>query len=134
MFTLGINAVFHDSAACLVKDCIVLAAAEEERFTQFKHGKRPIPFSTYELPYHAIDFCLRKAGIRLKDVDHIAYSFDPYLLIPPEVKEAGSAPIPFIPGKTDLPGLHNPWDRSEERRVGKECKSRWWTCESDQKV
>ena len=110
MFTLGINAVFHDSAACLVKDGIVLAAAEEERFTHFKHGKRPIPFSTYELPYHAIDFCLRKAGIRLKDVDHIAYSFDPYLLIPPEMKEAGSAPIPFIPGKTDLPGLHNPWD------------------------
>jgi carbamoyltransferase len=50
MFTLGINAVFHDSAACLVKDGIVLAAAEEERFTHFKHGKRPIPFSTYELP------------------------------------------------------------------------------------
>lgn len=110
MYTLGINAVFHDSAACLVKDGIVLAAAEEERFTHFKHGKRPIPFSTYELPYHVIDYCLRKAGIHLKDVDHIAYSFDPYLLIPPEMKESGSAPIPFIPGKANLEGLLNPWD------------------------
>ncbi len=46
MYTLGINAVYHDSAACLVKDGRVIAAAEEERFTRKKHGKRPIPFST----------------------------------------------------------------------------------------
>ncbi|HEY0654663.1 MAG TPA: carbamoyltransferase N-terminal domain-containing protein [Chryseosolibacter sp.] len=43
MYTLGINAVFHDSSACLVKDGVLLAAAEEERFTHIKHGKRPIP-------------------------------------------------------------------------------------------
>ena len=55
MYTLGINAAFHDSAACLVRDGLVLAASEEERFTRVKHGKRPIPFSTWELPYHAID-------------------------------------------------------------------------------
>ena len=53
---------------------------EEERFTQVKHGKRPIPFSMYELPYHAIDYCLKTAGIHLKDIDHVAYSFGPYLL------------------------------------------------------
>lgn len=81
MYTLGINAVYHDSAACIVKDGQVLAAAEEERFTRIKHGKRPIPFSTYELPFHAIDYCLREAGINLVDVDHIAYSYDPYLLL-----------------------------------------------------
>ena len=46
MYTLGINAAYHDPAACLVKDGIVLAAAEDERFTHFKHGKRPLPFST----------------------------------------------------------------------------------------
>ncbi len=45
MYTLGINAVFHDSSAVLVKDGQLLAAAEEERFTHIKHGKRPIPFS-----------------------------------------------------------------------------------------
>src|SRR3954462_3148460 len=81
MHTLGINAAFHDSAACLVQDGQVVAAAEVERFTRIKHGKRPVPFSTWELPFHAIDFCLREAGIRLVDVDHVAYSYDPYLLL-----------------------------------------------------
>jgi carbamoyltransferase len=81
MFTLGINAVYHDSSACLVQDGEIVAAAEEERFTHVKHGKRPVPFSTYELPYHAIDYCLREAGINLTEVDHVAYSYDPYLLL-----------------------------------------------------
>lgn len=81
MYILGINAVFHDSAACILKDGVLLAAAEEERFTHIKHGKRPIPFSTYELPYHAIDYCLKVAGIHLKEVDHIAYSFNPELMV-----------------------------------------------------
>src|SRR5919202_6245000 len=81
MYTLGINAAFHDPAACLVKDGRVLAAAEDERFTHIKHGKRPIPFSAYELPFHAIDYCLREAGIGLSDIDHVAYSFDPHLLL-----------------------------------------------------
>ncbi|MCA1725431.1 MAG: carbamoyltransferase, partial [Thermomicrobia bacterium] len=81
MDTLGINAVYHDSAAALVRDGRLIAAAEEERFIHIKHGKRPIPFSTYELPYHAIDYCLKEAGIALKDVDHIAYSYDPSLLL-----------------------------------------------------
>ncbi len=74
MYTLGINAVYHDSAASFVQDGQALAAAEEERFTHIKHAKRPIPFATYELPYHAIDYCLREADITLADVDHIAYS------------------------------------------------------------
>src|SRR5689334_9850578 len=81
MHTLGVNAVYHDSAACLVRDGVVLAAAEEERFTHEKHAKRPVPFSTWELPYHAIDFCLKQAGIALRDVDHVAYSYDPFLLL-----------------------------------------------------
>jgi carbamoyltransferase len=81
MYTLGINSAFHDPAACLVQDGRVLAAAEEERFTHIKHGKRPIPFSAYELPFHAIDYCLREAGIHLVDVDHVAYAFDPWLLL-----------------------------------------------------
>src|SRR5579884_1133752 len=81
MYTLGINAAFHDPAACLILDGLVVAAAEEERFTHVKHGKRPIPFSTYELPYHAIDYCLAEAGITLPQVDHVAYSYDPWLLL-----------------------------------------------------
>jgi len=81
MHTLGINAAFHDPAACLVHGGRVLAAAEEERFTHIKHGKRPVPFSTWELPFHAIDYCLREAGLELHDVDHVAYSFDPSILL-----------------------------------------------------
>ncbi|MCF0065214.1 carbamoyltransferase [Dyadobacter chenwenxiniae] len=77
MYILGINAAFHDTAAALVKDGKIIAAAEEERFTHIKHGKRPVPFSTWELPFHAIDYCLKTAAITLKDVDRIAYSFDP---------------------------------------------------------
>ncbi len=80
MYTLGINAAYHDSAAALLDDGVVVAAAEDERFTRIKHGKRPVPFSTWELPYAAIDFCLARAGIELRDVDRIAYSYDPSLL------------------------------------------------------
>ena len=80
MYTLGINATFHDSAACLIKDGQLIAAAEDERFTQIKHGKRPIPFSTYEMPFHSIGYCLDAAGIHLNEVDHFAYSFNPAFL------------------------------------------------------
>src|SRR5687768_6303543 len=80
MYTIGINAAFHDSAACIVKDGQLLAAAEEERFTHVKHGKRPVPFSSYELPFHAINYCLESAGIHLSQVDHVIYAFDPGLI------------------------------------------------------
>ncbi|MGA0557940.1 carbamoyltransferase [Larkinella sp. VNQ87] len=109
MYTLGINAAFHDPAAVLVKDGVVLAAAEEERFTHVKHGKRPIPFSTYELPYNAIDFCLKKAGIRLTELDHIAYSFDPELLLDGH-RDRLTVEIPLHPGIESLNGWSNPYD------------------------
>lgn len=110
MYTLGINAAFHDSSACLIKDGQLLAAAEEERFTQIKHGKRPIPFSTYELPYHAIDYCLKVADIHLSDVDHVAYSFDPYLLLGEE-KGKAKIEIPLEPNMESEPSKWtSPWD------------------------
>ncbi|ACU62472.1 carbamoyltransferase family protein [Chitinophaga pinensis] len=111
MYTLGINAAFHDSAACLVKDGQLIAAAEDERFTHVKHGKRPIPFSAYELPYHAIDYCLKTANIHLSDVDHISYSFDPFILLPEEDAAKSLIDIPlrqpsqFVPEK-----WVSPWD------------------------
>lgn len=80
MITLGINAAFHDCSAALVIDGQVIAAAEEERFTHVKHGKRPLPFTTWQLPFHAIDYCLREAGLMLREVDQFAYSFAPQLL------------------------------------------------------
>jgi carbamoyltransferase len=79
MYTLGINAAYHDDAACLVKDGEVVAAAEDERFTHVKHGKRPVPFTTWQLPFHAIDYCLAEAGITMREVDHVGYSFRPEL-------------------------------------------------------
>ncbi|HXD87558.1 MAG TPA: carbamoyltransferase C-terminal domain-containing protein [Urbifossiella sp.] len=110
MYTLGINAAFHDPAACLVKDGAVIAAAEDERFTHIKHGKRPVPFTAWELPFHAIDFCLAQAGIALADVDHVAYSFDPFLLLG---KKRGdkTVPIPLHPGEQKAnKGFATAWD------------------------
>jgi len=90
---LGINAVFHDPSAALVVDGRIVAAAEEERFSRRKHGKRPVPFSAWELPEMAARWCLEESGLRPQDLDAVAYSFDPSLARPAE----------------DL-GLHDPWD------------------------
>jgi carbamoyltransferase len=110
MYTLGINATYHDQAACLVRDGQVLSAAEEERFTHIKHGKRPVPFSTWELPFHAIEFCLRDAGIRLVDVDHVAYSYDPYLLLGKHRDDA-IIELPLRPAEQPADtAWESPWD------------------------
>lgn len=74
---LGINAVFHDPSAALVVDGEVVAAAEEERFSRRKHGKRAVPFSTWELPEGAASWCLRHAGLTPADLDAVTYSYDP---------------------------------------------------------
>jgi carbamoyltransferase len=79
---LGINAVFHDSAAALVVDGRTVAAAEEERFSRRKHGKRPVPFSAWELPEQAIKWCLAQGGLTADDLDAVAYSYDPALVDP----------------------------------------------------
>ena len=110
MYTLGINAVFHDPAACLVKDGDVLSASEEERFTHIKHGKRPVPFSTWELPFHAIDDCLKQAGITLSEVQHVAYSFDPDLLLNQHLKD-GAFSLPKHPVHHSTGNnFESPWD------------------------
>jgi carbamoyltransferase len=80
---LGINAIYHDPAAALVVDGEVVAAAEEERFSRRKHGKRPVPFAAWELPEQAAAWCLAEAGLTAADVDVVTYSFDPALVRPP---------------------------------------------------
>jgi len=110
MYTLGINAAFHDCSATLVRDGRVLAAAEEERFTRVKHGKRPVPFSTWQLPYHAIDYCLGEAGIALRDVDHIVYAFNPALLPDPPQAD-GQILLPLEPSRSQAREHEgSPWD------------------------
>ncbi|APU14144.1 carbamoyltransferase family protein [Actinoalloteichus fjordicus] len=80
MRVLGINAIFHDPAAAFVVDGEIVAAAEEERFSRRKHGKRPVPFSAWELPEQAAAWCLRRAGIRADQLDAVGYSYDPELV------------------------------------------------------
>lgn len=108
MITLGINAAFHDSAAALVVDGAVVAASEEERFTRIKHAKRPLPFTAWELPFHAIDDCLRQAGLRLTDVDHVAYSYDPARFLAGRADAAIA--LPLEPSAQPVGPWENPWD------------------------
>jgi carbamoyltransferase len=77
---LGINAVFHDSAAALVVDGEVVAATEEERLSRRKHGKLPVAFSTWEVPELAARWCLSEAGLGPGGLDAVAYSYDPVLV------------------------------------------------------
>jgi carbamoyltransferase len=105
MITLGINAAFHDSAAAVVVDGRLVAAAEEERFTRIKHAKRPLPFTAWELPFHAIDYCLAAAGVALSEVDNVAYSLDPQRFIRGRIP-TGSVTLPLQPSAHDA----GPWD------------------------
>lgn len=79
---VGLNAVFHDPAAAIVVDGRTVAAAEEERFNRRKHGKDPVPFSTWELPVQSLRWCLAEAGVTAADVDAFAYSYEPSLAAP----------------------------------------------------
>jgi len=67
---LGISCYYHDSAACLLRDGVVLAAAQEERFTRIKNDK--------SFPVNAVDYCLRSAGIAGKDLDYVTYYEKPF--------------------------------------------------------
>ncbi|MGP0058570.1 MAG: carbamoyltransferase [Beijerinckiaceae bacterium] len=71
MIILGISAFYHDSAAALVRDGEVVAAAQEERFTRKKHDA--------SFPAHALAYCLREAGITGKDVDRIVFYEKPFI-------------------------------------------------------
>lgn len=80
MYILGINAAYHESAACLIKDGHVVMAIEEERLNRIKHGKLSTPETTGQLPWKAIHKCLDAANITLQDCEHIGYSFSPEIL------------------------------------------------------
>lgn len=69
MVILGINAFHGDSSAALIQDGMLLAAVEEERFTRIKHWAG--------FPVQSIRYCLKEGGINVKELDHVAVSFDP---------------------------------------------------------
>ncbi len=76
-YILGINSVYHDSSAAIIKDGVLIAAVEEERFSRIKHAKKAEIDNSDELPFASIDYCLNKAGILMNEVDHIGFSFNP---------------------------------------------------------
>tara|TARA_B110000037_G_scaffold222576_1_gene298101 strand:- start:156 stop:1991 length:1836 start_codon:yes stop_codon:yes gene_type:complete len=68
---LGISAFYHDSAACILKEGEIVAAAQEERFTRKKHDP--------SYPYNSIKFVLKYANLKLSEVDHIVFFEKPFL-------------------------------------------------------
>lgn len=71
MYILGISAFYHDSAAAIIKDGYILAAAQEERFTRIKHDQN--------FPINAIKYCLKEAGITAQQLDYIAFYDKPFI-------------------------------------------------------
>jgi len=68
---LGISAFYHDSAACLVKDGAIVAAAQEERFTRKKHD--------FAFPIHAVNYCLKQGGIKGDNLDYVCFYDKPFI-------------------------------------------------------
>lgn len=71
MLILGISAFYHDSAAAILRDGEIVAAAQEERFTRVKHDSG--------FPKHAVTYCLEAAGASLADVDYVAFYDKPFI-------------------------------------------------------
>ena len=71
MYILGISAFYHDSAACLIKDGQIVAAAQEERFTRKKHDAK--------FPHHAIQYCLKEANIFASQIDNVVFYEKPFM-------------------------------------------------------
>ncbi|GMU43035.1 MAG: hypothetical protein DYH17_10345 [Xanthomonadales bacterium PRO6] len=71
MFVLGISAYFHDSAAVLLRDGVIVGAAQEERFSRVKHDAR--------FPSRAVRWCLAQAGVALADIDQVVFFEKPFL-------------------------------------------------------
>ena len=68
---LGLSAFYHDSAAALLVDGEIVAAAQEERFTRKKHDA--------DYPFNAVEFVLKYSNLKLSDVDHIVFFEKPFL-------------------------------------------------------
>ena len=71
MYILGISAFYHDSAAALICDGVIVAAAQEERFTRKKHDAG--------FPHQALDYCLSQAGIGPSQLDQVVFYEKPIL-------------------------------------------------------
>jgi len=70
-YVLGLSALYHDSAACLLRDGAIVAAAQEERFTRKRHDAA--------LPVRAVEWCLSEAGIGISNVDYVVFYDKPFV-------------------------------------------------------
>ena len=71
LYVIGISCLYHDAAACLLKDGEIIAAAHEERFTRKKHDD--------SIPVNAVKYCLDEAGITMSDVAYVGFYEKPFL-------------------------------------------------------
>jgi carbamoyltransferase len=71
MHILGISCFYHDSAACIIRDGKIVAAAQEERFTRKKHD--------FNSPKHAVEYCLKEAGITANELDYVGFYDKPFI-------------------------------------------------------
>ena len=106
MNIIGIFCFYHDSAACIIRDGVIMAAAQEERFTRKKHDPR--------FPKKAVKYCLEEAGITSQDLDYVVFYDKPfltferllmsYLTVPPKKKafHPGLKPCPCGLGRSSI--------------------------------
>jgi len=71
VYILGISAFYHDSAAALIRDGVIIAAAQEERFTRIKHD--------FSFPKHAVEACLKQCRVSIDEVDFVSFYDKPFL-------------------------------------------------------
>lgn len=83
MNILGISALYHDSAACLVIDGAIIAAAQEERFTRIKHDM--------SMPVNAIRYCLKEASLEAEDIDIVVFYDNPLYTLDRYMKNISAA-------------------------------------------
>ena len=89
MRILGISCYFHDASAALLEDGVLVAAAEEERFTRKKHD--------FEFPHNAINFCLQQANVSGKELDHVVFFEKPFIKFCRLLKKALKGSRPRVP-------------------------------------
>lgn len=87
MNILGISAFVHDSAACLIKDEKLVANVEEERFNRTKHSR--------DFPIHSIEYVLNCGGVKISEVDVIAFNWNPYVSLLNELAKFALVPITY---------------------------------------
>ncbi|HEX8767326.1 MAG TPA: carbamoyltransferase N-terminal domain-containing protein, partial [Jatrophihabitans sp.] len=111
-YVLGLSSYYHDSAAALVRDGVVVAAAQEERFSRVRHDSA--------FPARAVGFCLDFAGVELGDLDAVVYYEDPEEKYSRVISSFSSAGLRGITAFADVYPEWRRWKRTVLGRVEQE--------------